>query len=362
MRIEPGLWRHPLGRSLPTLAFGILLMSSARTEDSSPLPGDLVQFLQQQAGMSTGDLTALQSGQTVTRILRNHKKGELAVAAAARIGVPMEFFLNSFRHLPTVARGPQTLMVHEFSDPPREADLEALTLESQDLQDFPKCMPGSCALKLSAEMMEQIRGPAGESGAVEPGDFDVLFRHLLFQYVTTYLNKGNSALITYADKLPPVRSLDAFLGLLEEFELTRREAQPIYECLKSYSGKPCPEVESLLYWSNAKFGLKPVLTINDMLTYKTVRNDKPWAFLAFKQIYADHYFAASLGMLILMAESEAPDPKLWVVYVNRSQTDGLEGWFGPLKRDVVEHKSRATAQKDLVELKEKLEAQYQNQH
>jgi hypothetical protein len=358
VRIELGLWRNPLGL---TLIASILLAVRALAESSSPIPRDLVQFLQEQAGMSPGDLTALESGRTVTRVLPHHNKGELAVAAAARIRVPMEFFLNSFRHLPTVARGPQTLTVQVFSDPPRESDLRGVTLEPQDLKDLSKCVPGNCGLKLSAEMMEQIRGTAGGSGAAEPEGLNILFRHLLFEYVTAYLRKGNSALITYTDKLPPVPSLDAFLGLLEEFELTRRDAQPLYECLSSYSGQPCPAVESLLYWSNAKFGLKPVLTINDMLTYKTVRNDKQWAFLALKQMYADHYFVASLGVLILMAESEAPDPKLWVVYVNRSQTDGLQGLFGPLKRDVVEHKSRATAQKDLVELKGNLETQYQKQ-
>lgn len=339
----------------------ILLLTGALAGDSSPVPADLIQFLREQAGMTADDLAALQSGQTITRILPHHKKGELAVAAATRINVPLEFFLNAFRHLPTLERGPQTLIVREFSDSPRDADLQSLVLEPQDVKDLSQCEPGSCGVKMSAEMMEQIRVETGggAASANQPALINSVFRKLLFEYVTTYLSKGNSALITYADKLPPVLSLDAFLGLLEELSLIQRDAGPLYNCLESYSGQPCPDVDSLLYWSYAKFGLKPVFTVNDMLTYQTVRDGKPWVSIAFKQIYAHHYFLASLGLVILVPESDvASEPGLWVVYVNRSQTDGLAGMFGPLKRDVVEHKSRVTAQKDLLELKSSLESQY----
>ena len=309
--------------------------------------------------MTAEDLTAFESGQTITRVLPHHKKGELAVAAATRINVPLEFFVNAFRHLPTLERGPQTLIVSEFSDPPREADLQALALQPAEIKDLAQCTPGSCGVKLSAEMMQQLTTETAAASANQTALIDSVFRKLLFDYVTTYLSKGNSALITYADKLPPVRSLDAFLGLLQEFALLRRDGPPLYDCLESYSGPSCPEIESLLYWSSAKFGLKPVLTVNDMLTYKTVRNGRPWVFLAVKQIYADHYFIASLGVVILVPQSEmTSEPGLWVVYVNRSQTDGLSGLFGPVKRGVVEHKSRATAQKDVLELKSSLEAQY----
>jgi len=309
--------------------------------------------------MTAGDLGSLQSGQTITRVLPHHKKGELAVAAATRISVPLDFFVNAFRHLPTLERGPQTLIVREFSNPPREADFERLVLDSKDVQDLSQCVPGDCGLKLSAQMMGRVKAETGRASANQAALINGVFRQLLFGYVNTYLSQGNSALITYADKLPPVRSSDAFLSLLEEFALLQRDAPPLYNCLESYSGKPCPDVDSFLYWSYAKFGLKPVLSVNDMLTYQTTRNGKPWDFMAVKQIYADHYFLAALGVVILALDSDVPSqPRLWVVYVNRSQTDGLAGLFGALKRGVVERRSRATAQKDLLELKSSLEAQY----
>jgi hypothetical protein len=131
------------------LALSILLLTQALAQGSSPAPGDLIQFLQEQAGMTADDLAAFESGQTITRVLPHHKKGELAVAAAKRINVPLDFFVNAFRHLPTLERGPQTLIVRAFSDPPRAADLQPLVLEPQDVKDLTQCGPGSCGVKLS---------------------------------------------------------------------------------------------------------------------------------------------------------------------------------------------------------------------
>jgi hypothetical protein len=56
--------------------------------------------------------------------------------------------------------------------------------------------------------------------------------------------------------------------------------------------------ESFLYRSNAKFGFKPVFSITQVLIYRTVREGRPWVFIALKQIYADHYIASSLGVAI----------------------------------------------------------------
>jgi hypothetical protein len=95
-------------------------------------------------------------------------------------------------------------------------------------------------------MMQQIAMQIGDGVSANSALINNVFRKLLFQYVTTYLNKGDPALITYADKLPPVRSLKAFLGLLQEFALLGRDGPPLYKCLESYCGQPCPEIENLL--------------------------------------------------------------------------------------------------------------------
>ena len=109
----------------------------------------------------------------------------------------------------------------------------------------------------------------------------------------------------------------------------------------------------------AKFGLKPVFTVTQVMIYRTVRASRPWVFIAFKQVYADHYFDASLGLAVLAEQSAVPTkPALWVLYVNRSWTDALGGWLGPLKRNITQRRSRKAIQNSLLELKEKLEHQF----
>ena len=147
-----------------------------------------------------------------------------------------------------------------------------------------------------------------------------------------------------------------FLGLVSEFGWLRAEAPPLYECLVAFSGVLCPQIESFLYWSIAKFGLKPVFTITHVMIYRTVRDGEPWVFIAFKQIYADHYFDASLGLAVLAEQSADPaNPMLWILYINRSRTDALKGFLGPLKRSIAEHRSHEAILKSLLQLKQRFE-------
>jgi hypothetical protein len=345
---------------LLTYLLAPIALLTAVPSANSMEPQDLIQLLRKYAAMTDDDVADLRAGSAVSKVLAKHEKGEIAVAGAIRIGVQLQFFLNAFQNLPTIQRGPQVLMVHNFSHPPNQADLQSMTLPPDDANALSRCSPGSCDLKLSAQMMAQIEAntasvpPPGREAAAEG-----LFRRLILEYVSRYLKRGNDTLITYADKTPPVRTFAAFLGLLREFDWLRSDAQPLYDCLQSYAGPACPQIQSSLYWSNIRFGLKPVFTVTNLMMYSTERRSQPWEFIALKQIYADHYFDGSLGLAILVEQSSAPqDPGLWVVYINRSLTDALGGWFGFIKRGVAEARSRDAMQKDLLQLKAALERQY----
>ncbi len=210
-----------------------------------------------------------------------------------------------------------------------------------------------CDVKLSAAMMAQLgAGARATAGA----GLTEIFRKLIFEYVTRYLANGNRAMMIYADKPEPVESSAAFLRLVKESDWLRQEARPLYDCLQSFSGRPCPEVDSFFFWSIASFGFKPVFSVTHVMTHRTARQGRPWMFIAFKQIYADHYLDASLGLAVLGAESG--DAATWVFYVNRTRIDALGGWLGPLKRSVMEDKSRVQMRQNLSGLKNSLEMKF----
>ena len=351
--MPPAVNRHIL-RSGPLVAFAVLFGVASANQPMAG-PPEFLQLLRTRVGFSDRDLSVtLSAGRSRAMLLPVQEKGEIAVAGAERLRVPLEFFLNAFREMPTFKRGREVLLVHEFSSPPSEIDLQSLTLRQGDIQAIPKCTPGDCTVKLSAPMMDQLRRHALGATSTERA-----FRDLILQYLTQYLEKGNSAMITYVDKLPAIRSSDEFRALLNELDWLSLNAPPLYDCLESFSGNPCPQIESFFYWSSARFGLKPVFSITHVMIYRTVRAGQPWVFIAFKQVYADHYFDASLGLAVLVEQSAGPaNPALWVLYINRSRTDALKGWLGPLKRTIAERRSRAAMQRTLLDLKDNLEHKY----
>ena len=97
-------------------------------------------------------------------------------------------------------------------------------------------------------------------------------------------------------------------------------------------------LEDTLVWSKIKFGLKPVIAINHIPIYKRNSDVGPQVLIASKQIYANHYFNASLALTAFVRVADAPN-SAYLVYENRSRADGLEGPFGKIKRGVVEKKA-----------------------
>ena len=349
-----------LVRNVSAAIVGVLTL--AVTADSAPAgaqPNALLPLLQMQIGLTGPRVAAnLKAGKVVTQFLSAHRKGEIAVGGALRIQVPLAFFLKNFSDVPILNRGPEALEIHEFSRPPRLQDLQSLMLSESDIRALPKCMPGHCALKLSAQMVEQAHASAPSGTRMPQAQEQQLFRSLIFQFVTAYAKNGNAAMITYADKLPPVNSADAFLQLLRQMDWLTMYSPPLQSCLETCSGQPCPHIESALSWSMVKFGLKPVFTITNSMINKTTLAGNPSAFVALNQIYADHYFDAALGLAVLVQESTDPaHPAIWLAS-GSLQIDGLRGWFGRIEKGIVQRKTRAALRKDLAALKADMEERY----
>ena len=97
-------------------------------------------------------------------------------------------------------------------------------------------------------------------------------------------------------------------------------------------------MEQALVWSKIKFGLKPVIAVNQISIYKRNSDVGPQVLVASKQIYANHYFNAFLALTAFVNVPGAANGS-YLIYENRSRADGLEGPFGKIKRGVVEKKA-----------------------
>ena len=98
--------------------------------------------------------------------------------------------------------------------------------------------------------------------------------------------------------------------------------------LLDYPKTSLPDATSFLYWQEATFGLKPTIRISHL----TIRDGPEETIVASKMLYATHYFRSALELRALIPDPSRGDG-FWLLTVNRSRADGLDG-AGVIRRRV----------------------------
>ena len=116
-----------------------------------------------------------------------------------------------------------------------------------------------------------------------------------------------------------------------------------------------PAVESFLYWSKEQFGGKPVVRAIHVTIVRGVSDEGlPDALVAARQIYASHYMDGSLAVTALVRG--AGGSPSYLVYLNRSEVDVLDRFFGGMVRRIVERRLRTEGAAALEGLRRRLES------
>ena len=307
-----------------------LVCSVAGVAEAQTSLAELQQSLNNQGGFNETDLTALERGQTVVKLAPVQDKREVAVAGLVHLRATADEFLRSYRESLTKKSNTAVLEIGSFGAVPALADLQNLTLEAKDIDDLKECVVGDCQIKLSAAMIERFAKEVNWQAPDYAQQATQLFRTMLFEYVTDYRARGDAALINYGDKSNEVR-------LAEEHKALAKASGYLSDVFGAGgSSSELQPVEELIVWSKIKFGLKPVIAINHITIYKRERELGPQVLFVSKQLYANHYFNASLALTAFVT---LPGPTSYLVYENRSRADGLEGPFSKLKRSMVEKKA-----------------------
>ncbi len=307
-----------------------LVCSVAGVANGQTTVGELQKALNSQGGFSETDFAALQQGQSVVKLAPVQDKREVAVAGLVSLRATAEEFLQSYRESLTKSSNAAVLEIGSFGAVPALTDLQNLTLEAKDIEDLKECAVGECQIKLSAAMIEHFAREVNWQAPDYTQQATQLFRTMLFEYVSDYRARGDAALINYRDKDNEVR-------LAEEHLALTKASGYLNDILRARgSSAEFKPVEELIVWSKIKFGLKPVIAVNHVTIYKREQDLGPRVLAVSKQIYANHYFNASLALTSFVT---LPGPTSYLVYENRSRADGLEGAFSKLKRSVIEKKA-----------------------
>lgn len=306
------------------------------------------KLLREQAAFEAGDLAALDNGESVIKLLRVKDKRQIAVIGIVRLQNVHEISMPELRESLSQKSNRSVLGSGVFSTPPSVQDLGSLTIEDRDIEDIKKCVVGSCKLKLSAEMINRLRSEVDWNAPDHESQATQLFRRMLVEYLRDYLAGGDKALIQYDSEKNPVRLAEEHRILLDGSLFLRSLAPAFYNYLKKFPGGELSGVESTLEWSKVDFGLKPVISLTHILTYQQQSNENPLLLLATKQIYATHYFDASLALTFVVRVQAKDSVETYLIFTDASRSDSLDGILGGMKRTVVSKQATERVQ-DLLE-------------
>jgi hypothetical protein len=182
-------------------------------------------------------------------------------------------------------------------------------------------------------------------------------RSKLLAYVSAYLDRGDTALITYDDQSKPIRLADEWRGIIQKSSLLAVYAPSLPRYLTEFPNASVPGMTDELYWDKQHYtSLKPILGVTHMITWRDPqRPDR--IVVAQKQLYASHYFFGSLATTVFLEDRhDASAPVTYVVYANRSRGDMMSGGFGGLKQRLAEGMVKKSAEDTLGRMKQALEA------
>src|SRR4030095_4183113 len=314
---------------LCALLFLLFICPQTRARTADP---DLRKALAERAAFGADQMAALERGEPVAKLIPSNDPREVAVCGVIKIPSDPETALKAFQ-LSLSLKQNSILQSGKFTNPPRIEDLASLTLSDDDIADLKTCAVGDCKLRLSAAMIHSFQKSIDWNAIDYKERANHLFRLMIVEYVTTYLQRGDAALIEYADQNPRVPLAREQESLLTNLLYVNDTAPELVRHLKAFPRSTVP-VEHSLSWAKINFGLKPVLVITDVSTYRSDVDGVQQVLVLSKQIYANHYFDASLSLTAAIADQTRAKSDL--LYVNHSRVGALAGSFSKFKHKMVE--------------------------
>jgi hypothetical protein len=303
--------------------------------------------------LTPGDYTKLNAGESIVELMPADEK-EVAVRAATRTTAQPAQLIEWTRHIEELHKGRYVAAIGRFSNPPRLEDLEALSIDDEDLVDLRRCRPGKCGVKLSDAEIARVREAIAEAGVEWKTAAQQTFRTIVLARAERYLAEGHTPAVSYHDAKKPVLLDSEFAAIASEVSLAHPRLFPLTNYLSLYPQGDATGVESFLYWSKESLGAKPIVSVTHVAMIESRDERIREAIVAKKQVYASHYILASLSFTAI---SSSPNgTHRYLVYLNRSRSDVFDGIFGGFIRRTIARRLRSEAPQALQALRQRLES------
>jgi len=163
------------------------------------------------------------------------------------------------------------------------------------------------------------------------------------------MREGMAAFKPFEDSPTPVNIDQQFRQLLEDTGLLIHVCPEMATYLKDYPRANLASTKDVFFWALEEFGLKPTLTVTQAVVYVPPGSED--VVVAWKQLYASHYFNGGLSTTTYAKEGDAS----YVVQVDGVRADGLGGAFGGVKRGKMASGMEGALKRFLLETKTKLQ-------
>lgn len=326
------------GLPLAAAALGLALSWSPAFAQPSPDP---FVFLQPAVHVSSDEGRRLNAGTPVARSLAAGV-GEVAVFAAVATDADADRVASWVHHIAALKRSAYVAAVGRFSDPPRVADVAALSLPAGDIDDLGRCRPDRCDVKVSADALGRLQAAARRGG---PEAVRTEFRRGIVDRVAAFLRRGSG----YP---PDLRERQA--ALIAGFPFLATSFPALHAHLLADRPSMLSGGESFLYWAEERLAGKPTISLYHVTLARSAAAGQPALVVASQQIYATHYVDTAFALTMLVPDAAAGTR--YLVYVNRSMTDAFGGMFGGVVRYVARHRVRNDAAQVLGGLRRRMES------
>jgi hypothetical protein len=267
-------------------------------------PASLADFLKRNIGLDAQQLSAIELGDPVVRVLDTQNPRDVAIFGIVTVPTPRAAYVRNLLDPGSSLGNAARAQFGVFRTPASVADIQRFAASRDDLKDLRKCRVGDCDFKLPATEIRRLQEQLTGSAAEQQARVSEYARHRLVAYVNDYRARGNAALVVYDDN-GGVRASDAFGALLAASPYVFKYVPALATFLTDYPRGTLPGASDVIYWAEDEPPhLRRTLSITHRAIY-TPPEFPDMTLVASKQIYANHYFEAAFDLMSVIDRAAA---------------------------------------------------------
>jgi hypothetical protein len=285
---------------------------------SSPPLSPALELLRTNLHLDEDDLAALGRGDVAVGMLPKPGEREFAVRGVAKLEASPDRWNASWDGILFLKKtSPDFMGTGPLRMPPVLEDLAAVELNPEIARQLRKCEPQRCIYNLSLDAIHRFQRAVAAGGEDILPPVSSLFRTLLLETASAYLEKGDASLADLANRKRVVTTSDAPELLLSRRPSLAALAPGLESHFRAWKASAPRTDRDYFYWSRDKVWKREVITLVHGAFEEESGPSLRRRVLVEKTFYANHYFRGVLSVTGVVEDASGA----YLFFVNRTETD-----------------------------------------